>query len=300
MLSTLDIAQLRKIILGVDAKFSGNTSWRFVDAKFRFPNPLNPWESKFPEVVNLNNIATDVRADFVAVKVGDVNGTAPSEISPRSTGTFYLKAPEIEFKSEQFHRVAISGDFESIEGLQFTLGFDPNILELKDIEYGIAKEGNFGVFPHRGIITTSWEGNYSGGILATLIFYSKSEGKLSDVLKVNSRYTAAEAYNRDGGLMSVEMDFGEAEVKAKGFDLMQNIPNPFSGETVLGFVLPQEGEIMLKISDLQGRVIRVIKDQYNAGYNSVILRSQDLPSGVLQYTLMSGDYIETLRMVVSK
>jgi len=96
------------------------------------------------------------------------------------------------------------------------------------------------------------------------------------------------------------LDFGGAELTPKGFDLLQNIPNPFAGETMIGFVLPQGGEATLRISDVQGRVIRVIKGQYNAGYNAIMLRGDDLPSGVLQYTLTSGDFTATRRMVVGK
>jgi hypothetical protein len=39
----------------------------------------------------------------------------------------------------------------------------------------------------------------------------------------------------------------------------RNAPNPFAGETVVGFHLVEAGEAMLKISDVQGRVLRVIK-----------------------------------------
>ena len=47
-----------------------------VDAAFLFPDPANPWKTAFPEVANINNLQADVKADFVAVKIGDVNGSA--------------------------------------------------------------------------------------------------------------------------------------------------------------------------------------------------------------------------------
>jgi hypothetical protein len=298
--TTLDLIQLRKLILGIDSKFANNTSWRFVDASFRFPNAANPWSTQFPEVANLNDLSADVRTDFIAVKIGDVNGNALTGVSPRQEGTFYLKALDGILKPGQVQRVALSGDFGSIEGLQFTLGYDRNVVELVDIEYGIAKEGNFGVFSREGMVTASWEGTSPSGVLATLVLRAKSEGKLSEVLNVNSRYTRAEAYGRHGGDLGVVLDFGGAELTPKGFDLLQNIPNPFAGETMIGFVLPQGGEATLRISDVQGRVIRVIKGQYNAGYNAIMLRGDDLPSGVLQYTLTSGDFTATRRMVIGK
>jgi hypothetical protein len=271
-----------------------------VDASFRFPNAGNPWATQFPEVTNLNDLSADVRTDFIAVKIGDVNGNALTGVSPRQEGTFYLKAQEGVLKTGQVHRVALSGDFSSIEGLQFTLGYDRNVVELVDVEYGIAKENHFGVFTREGILTASWEGTASSGVLATLVLRAKADGRLSEVLNVNSRYTRAEAYGRQGAELGVSLDFGGADLTPKGFDLLQNIPNPFAGETLIGFVLPQGGDATLKVSDIQGRVIRVIKGQYNAGYNSVMLRGDDLPSGVLQYTLTSGEFTATRRMIIGK
>jgi hypothetical protein len=73
-ISTLDLIQMRKLILGIDLKFANNTSWRFVNATYRFPVPNNPWFETFPEVYNLNDLSgTFDRANFVAVKIGDVN-----------------------------------------------------------------------------------------------------------------------------------------------------------------------------------------------------------------------------------
>ena len=72
-ITTLDLIQLRKLILSIDTEFQNNTSWRFVDAGYVFPNPANPWFEDFAEVVNINDLpGTGINnADFVAVKVGE-------------------------------------------------------------------------------------------------------------------------------------------------------------------------------------------------------------------------------------
>src|SRR5690606_6991953 len=75
--STFDLVALRKVILRVATDFPNNTSWRFVDKKYVFPDPANPWAVNFPEVANVNNLgANQLATDFVAIKVGDVNGSA--------------------------------------------------------------------------------------------------------------------------------------------------------------------------------------------------------------------------------
>jgi hypothetical protein len=74
-ISTLDLIQLRKLILGLDLQFLNNTSWRFVDERYIFPNPKNPWAEKFPEEVYINK-TTSRNGNFVAIKIGDINASA--------------------------------------------------------------------------------------------------------------------------------------------------------------------------------------------------------------------------------
>ncbi len=74
--TTSDLVALQKLILHVDANFENNESWRFVDADFVFSNPMNPFETAFPEWKNFNNLSLNSKADFIGVKIGDVNGSA--------------------------------------------------------------------------------------------------------------------------------------------------------------------------------------------------------------------------------
>lgn len=76
-ISTLDIIHLRKAILNISDFFPNNTSWRFVDAEYAFPDHTNPWTEEFPEVIAVNNLSFDgAVVDLIAVKIGDVNHSA--------------------------------------------------------------------------------------------------------------------------------------------------------------------------------------------------------------------------------
>ncbi|MEZ4985131.1 MAG: dockerin type I domain-containing protein [Saprospiraceae bacterium] len=79
-ITTLDLIQMRKLILNIYTEFPDNTSWRFISNGFIFPQPENPWASFFPELININNLVGEaLNAGFVAVKVGDVNGSASGD-----------------------------------------------------------------------------------------------------------------------------------------------------------------------------------------------------------------------------
>ncbi len=77
--TTFDIVVLRKLILNISSTFPNNNSWRFIDKNYQFVNSANPLNEAFPEIVNINNLAGDWKADFVAIKVGDVNDSANVE-----------------------------------------------------------------------------------------------------------------------------------------------------------------------------------------------------------------------------
>lgn len=75
LISTMDILAIRKVILQMEDTFPNNTSWRFVDADFVFPDPLSPWV--FPESIDYLNLEfNQIYTDFIGVKIGDVNGSA--------------------------------------------------------------------------------------------------------------------------------------------------------------------------------------------------------------------------------
>ncbi len=317
-ITTLDLIQLRKLILSVNKQFSNNTSWRFVDADYGFPDPLDPWAEVFPEIKNVNNLPGSMNADFTAVKIGDVNGSAVSNSLQRvdkrsSTRTFELSASTGEVMDGQHlmkrgneYRIDFTAaDIAEVEGLQFTLNFDRGAVELVDILYGLAQEENFGVFASEGMITTSWNagGNSDFRIptsdlpLFSLVLRAKSDTHLEEVLDISSRLTQAEAYSTAGELMDVALHFGQEVFTSAEIELYQNQPNPFYGQTVIGFNLPESTQVTLAVRDVNGQVVQVIAGHYEEGYSEVSLNNIDLPSGILFYTLKTEQRSLTRKMI---
>jgi hypothetical protein len=68
--------------------------------------------------------------------------------------------------------------------------------------------------------------------------------------------------------------------------LGQNTPNPFQGDAVVSFRLEKEGQVLLRLFDLKGRVVRTLADgPYAAGEHHVDLTGNGLASGVYFYRL---------------
>ncbi len=302
-ISTLDLIALRKLILNIDTHFANNTSWRFVDATYNFPNANNPWAAAFPEVVSINDIPANATANFIAIKVGDVNASASVSAAAtaeiRTSGTLNIQAAEAALKAGQEYSIEFNAaDLKSVQGYQFALNLDKSKVELVDLVYGVAKAENFGVFQSEGLITTSWNGDFKQGTLFTLVLRSKADAQLSSALSLN-RVVAAEAYSQNNEQLAVALQFGKAEALATGFELKQNTPNPFNGETVISFNLPKASAATLTISDVTGRVLKSIRSDYAKGANQVVLKASDFnATGVLYYTLEAEEHTATRKMIV--
>jgi hypothetical protein len=304
-ITTFDMVELRKVILQIEPEFPNNSSWRFVETAYDFPQDDNPWFEDFPEVVNINNLQNAVEdVDFVAVKIGDLNGNASTNnilsSDDRSAGTLVINADDQKLTAGETYTVNFtSADFEA-QGYQFTMNFDNSALEFVGVENGVAKADNFGMtYLSEGAITTSWNGEATSNTLFGLTFVAKTDAQLSDLFNINSRHTVAEAYNSNNEVLDVQLNFNGTEATA--FDLYQNTPNPFKGETIVGFNLPEAGNATLTVNDLSGKTLFIVEGEYSKGYNQVSISSRDLPAtGVLYYTLATDNDTATKKMILIK
>jgi hypothetical protein len=84
----------------------------------------------------------------------------------------------------------------------------------------------------------------------------------------------------------------------EGVKLMQNVPNPFDTTTRIDFILPADANVVLELSDVNGRPLRrLIDGQMNAGPQSVILDGSSLASGMYYYTVYANGELLTKKMV---
>lgn len=303
--TTLDMVNLRKLILQIDNTFQNNTSWRFVEAAYTFPQPINPWAEVFPEVINVNNVNAPVNnADFVAIKIGDLNGNASVSdnllgADDRSATTMTINADNAKLNRGEQITIDFTSDMATV-GYQFTLDFDQNALELVNVVDGTAKAENFGLtLLKEGAITVSYDGEAAADLFS-LTFVAKADVVLNETMSISSRYTTAEAYNAAGEVSNVELNFN-GTIASTEFELYQNTPNPFRGETVIGFNMPTEAAATLTVQDVSGKVLMVVDRTFAQGFNQVTIDGADLPStGVLYYTLSTDDATATRKMIMVK
>jgi len=96
-------------------------------------------------------------------------------------------------------------------------------------------------------------------------------------------------------------DVEENEIIPQDFVLYQNYPNPFNPSTIIGYQLPVTSNVTLKVYDILGREIAtLVNEQKPAGKYELKFDGSELASGVYFFTLKTGNYAETKKMILMK
>ena len=311
--SAIDLVELRKLILGLYIELPNNESWRFVDSDFEFADPANPWP--FDEIIEIEAPMTN-HEDFVAIKVGDVNGTVSANILAEEDGATGLNEQRDGLTIVTEDRQVVAGEevevrlsgtnFSNMLGYQFTMQTEG--LALSSVDAGGIDVDEENVAVHGNAVTMSWHRVNAASVakedvLVTMTFTAQRSGKLSEMLAIGSQITEAEAYTEDGAeitTMPVKLAFetptGTDQVE---FALYQNAPNPVTDHTTIGFELPESMSATLTLYDVAGKVLDVVEGDYNAGYNEVQIARRDLKTaGVVYYRLDAGAFSGTKKMII--
>jgi hypothetical protein len=305
-ITTFDIVELRKLILGIYQELPNNTSWRFVDKAYTFPNVQNPFMGVFPENISIAEALThQFGQDFVGVKIGDVNNTVVSNSlmmsDDRSAGTLLFDVEDRDVKAGEVFEVTFKAG-DKTQGYQMTLNL--NGLAVSDLSQGDkvgsdkVSESNFGVF--NDALTVSI--NESDAF--TVKFRATKSGKLSTMLSVSSRITKAEGYTMQHERLDVGLRFSSptgTTISGVGFELYQNQPNPFVNKTMIGFHLPEATAATLTVFDESGRMVFSQKGDFAKGYNVFSMERQLIgTTGALWYRVETSTDSATRTMIQTK
>lgn len=308
--SIADLLEIRKVILSVTTGFPLNKTWRFVPSDYEFDNPNDPFNENMPESLDFDIMRMDMFRDFVGIKLGDLDGSWSSvqNATPETRDAaqpLALQVPDMTLQAGEVYEIPFRADaFGSLAGYQFALKYDVNALEFIEANSAAVSVSadNFGVLAEEGVLTTSWIGEAQlrdATTLFTLTFRANRDGRLSDLLTLNQRYLAAEAYSGDLETQPIELSYAPATAETTGLVVYQNRPNPVADATVIPFELPQAGQARLTITDLTGRTLFTQAGDFGKGYNEFSINRSDLgASGVLLYKVETDQAAVTKRMLM--
>jgi hypothetical protein len=299
-----DLTEIRKLILGVTNEFSNNNSWRFPikDQAMDASNPFPYSENVMASITNPNP-----SYDFVAVKIGDVNGSVVTNINNpsvegRSNSNVAMTVADAVVAAGEVVEIPVTAaNFSDVAGFQYTMnlkgasfvGINSGAIEMTANNVGALENG---------VVTMSYASNEAvsaneGEVLFTLVVRADKATTISEVIALNSDVTKAESYNSDLKVGNVSLSVRTAPVAS--IELFQNEPNPWKGQTTVSFNMPVAATATLSVYDVTGKVVTVRNIDAAKGLNSEVFTKEQLGvSGVLYYTLVSGDFTATKKMII--
>ncbi|MBS1493417.1 MAG: choice-of-anchor B family protein [Bacteroidetes bacterium] len=90
---------------------------------------------------------------------------------------------------------------------------------------------------------------------------------------------------------------------ADKYTMSQNYPNPFNPETNIKFSIPENSSVMIKVYDLQGKIVAdLVNGNYNRGSYEIKFDADkfNLASGTYMYKIETKNYSETKKLTLLK
>lgn len=147
------------------------------------------------------------------------------------------------------------------------------------------------------------------------VWFENKTGVLIDTVTFPA-YTATQSYARvpDGGsawqivntITKGVTNGGGTGINDKNslvndFAVFQNYPNPFNPSTSISYVIPVSGRVVVSVYDVMGKEVSALVNEYQAaGLHSVNFDASSLSSGVYYYSVKSGSYSGTKKLLLLK
>lgn len=307
--TTFDIVETRKLILGIYDTFPLVPAWRFSRPVADPSQVANFAALKDTYQITLHNLVDDVTLNgfhFVGIKYGDVNGTASLQSSADerfNAPPVILHAPNPCLKAGEEISLPITLDDEvSLEGWQLALAVDPNLIQITGVE-GLPSD-NYHL--NNNTLRLVWADGNGRTFKHDEAFFSLKikllkPAQLSSALRTDPETLRPEAYSNaslsSAGRHPLALVFG-AQQRAAEAVFYSPRPNPFSQETAFDLMLTQPGSVLLEVFDLTGRMVHSRSVYLDAGLQTLHLSAEELPvKGVLPYRLSVGNSISRGRVL---
>ncbi len=283
-LTSIDLIELRKLILGIYETLPNAPSWRFVDENHDFEDPLNPWPH--PGAMHMFQLDHDVsNMNFVGIKTGDVNCSmqfniqSESSIEERSRGLILIQKQNPAtgcidvVVSENTEIYGLQMSFKGLEGQKINSVL-PGLLRIEDTNFNTTND----------LTHLSWNISESISLNKGDVLFSIKTDQPVD-LEESERALDPEVYFDD--LSIGRIAFSLDNDHQAGPELLRNYPNPFSTETTLEFTSGVDGEGYLRVLNASGQLVFSDLLRVQAGVNTYKISETQLSyqSGLVFYSL---------------
>jgi hypothetical protein len=298
-ISIRDLLELRKLVINLSPKFEKNSSWRFIPTHFIFPDSSNPWKTPFPEEIIFTAISKDTTGSFTAVKIGDLSGDAPLNQVPGvqfkrevSSWPLYYSVTENPTNGE-FLVSFFFNEKNKPEGFQSTIQWNPRFSSNVSFIPGSLTADHVNIVAETGLLNVSAEKLTDDGVLFSLLF--AADNLPFNDLYIDNNVLSPEAYKET---QIFPLNLVKLPLEKDMFRVYPAVPNPFSGETVISFYLPQSTFTEMVISDLSGRILKKLSGEGMKGLNNWTLNLSELTSDLILFCKVKAGNNEGFQQII--
>jgi hypothetical protein len=295
--TTSDIVDTRKIILGINDTFTHVPSWRFSRP---LPNPGDI--STFTALVDtymvqMPNLQADLSFqgfEFVGIKYGDMNFTASATGIPDDRFDpvpAFLEIPVLQLEAGETAEIPVKlNGLHQPEGWQFMLLAESDQVEFVSLS-GLP-DSDFSLKPQElrcAVLDAS--GSFTSG--GTTVMYLKiralQKTSTSEAFKLAQETMPAEAYyfHKKAMHSPLELRFTGAESQFIGAS-----PNPFKDQVDFQFTMQAASPVSLEIYDVHGRLVFAENYDLEQGSQMIRLNSHSLPANRVYWYKLAYDQKE--------
>jgi PKD repeat protein len=319
LVSGIDLVKIQQLILNITTEFPDFNSWRFVDEKFIFTEPTNPFIDNFPENIEFSNLDQDTFGnDFIAMKLGDVNESAIGLQAPDGGDMNMLITETINPDGSRVIEFR-SAENTTISAYQFDIQFDHYQMSLLEVTPGALPGLNSTFFGMKnveeGLITTLWydptatEGGWEleqDEVLFSLRFEASAVvTAIEDRIQTGVATIKSAGYKHNGDALKIKTNYQNLATGVEDLPSDQLIsklsvsPNPFQDKTSILFTLATPAIVEIQLYDITGKVIKKMKQNLGAGAQQVSITDNDLngAGGLYLVKIQAGDYFITRKIL---
>ena len=302
-ITTFDIVEIRKLLTGVYTEFPNNTSWRFVDADYVFPNPANPFAGSIPAVIYQADVQDSVLyGAFKAIKVGDVDCSAMPGLTsaPEDRRVSGMQLPDRVLQAGETADLPLRFDQTGrCLGFQFGLTFDPEALEIVSVSApGLPEWTPAGwAVPAPGRLNVAWASvqGMSGTELLIIRVKARSQVRLSDVVQLAETGLPALLCDDQMNAVGLYLEFHNSRSgNNEAFAIGVARPNP----TAAGFSVPvqldEPGQVSLQLYNSLGVLEYELAEFLPAGGHTLAVPAAYMRvGGAYYYSVQAGKWRDT-------
>jgi len=320
-ITTFDIVELRKLMLGVYQKLPNNEVWHFEPEYYKFPNPANPFGTASGNTLTLTEFRSydgDTIGVF-GIKIGDLDGDAnldgPYTGSAKPADTLLLTIPNMIIPANTMVEVPIFlQQGAPIGGLQVQfntssslriLGFTKGLENVLPDHFHRIDTSGFGEIA-RLVLMRGNSGSPFPSSWSTPLFHIQVQSPVAIELKQQLHFgegIPALGFSPCGAkpyklLLRFNNTVSAEQPSAASLNATPAAPNPFTDKALVKIELPETMPVLLEVFDLSSRLTWVQEQTLGSGQQHLEIPAEAVAPGSMGlYRIRAGAGTATGKVV---